>query len=199
MTKRILVFASRNRGKVDEVQAILKEGRALFKTLADVCGPDFDVDETGQTFSENALLKARAVHEHCGHAVLADDSGLCVDALAGKPGIYSARYAGGDRNDENNLQKLLRDLKGLKNRSAHYACAMAFIDENGRETVVEGRVDGVIIDEKRGEEGFGYDPVFYLEDRACTMAELAASEKNSISHRADALRKMRTYINCNTH
>ena len=150
-------------------------------------GFDVDVEETGETFMENALLKARAASQALQCATLADDSGLCVDALGGAPGIYSARYAGEDGNDKANNAKLLSELKG-KARDAKFVCVIACVFPDGRELTVRGEAPGKIIDEYRGGAGFGYDPLFEYESGK-TFAEMTAEEKNKVSHRARAIEK----------
>lgn len=179
-----LVIASNNPHKVREIQAILGGVFAGIVPMAGA-GLDMDVAETGNTFAENAALKARAVANAAGCWALADDSGLCVDALGGAPGVYSARWSGGG--DEDNNEKLLREMEGRANRSAHYACAMALAGPDGAVLTAEGRCEGAIGFERRGKGGFGYDPLFVLPGSGRTMAELTDEEKNAISHRGLAL------------
>ena len=152
-------------------------------------GCNFDVEETGTTFEENAVLKAKAVYEKMKMPVISDDSGLEVDYLNGAPGVYSHRYAGENATDADRCSKLLSELSGVEKekRTARFVCVICFIDENGTETVIRGTCEGYIGTEPRGENGFGYDPVFMYGDRS--FAEISAEEKNSVSHRADALRK----------
>ena len=153
--------------------------------------------EDGDSFIANSLKKAREIAEITGCAALADDSGICVDALGGAPGIYSARYAGVDSDelrDRANCDLLLKNLSGVSDRSAHFTCAIALVYPDGREVVAEGYIYGEIIDEYRGDNGFGYDPLFLPKGYTRTTAELSESEKNSISHRANALAELLTKI-----
>ena len=148
---------------------------------------DIEVEETGDTFEKNALLKARAVAMVCDDFVLADDSGLCVDALDGRPGVYSARYAGEGASDAEKIKKLLGELENKTNRKAKFVTSMAFICPDGSEIVTMGEVFGKITDEPSGDNGFGYDPVFYCDELKKTFAEATSDEKNSVSHRGRAL------------
>lgn len=192
MPKRVII-ATNNAHKVTEI-------RDVFSGLGWECESlkeaqiDSDPEETGTTLVENARIKARAAHDLSGCAVLADDSGLLVDALDGAPGVYSSRYAGEDGNDAKNNELLLRNLAGvpLNERTAHFSCVLVFIDENGTETVAEGRVNGLIGFEEQGNEGFGYDPLFLPDDfgNEKTFAELGLTEKQKVSHRARALRAL---------
>lgn len=182
-----VVLASSNKGKIRDLQALL-DGVAIV-----VSGSDLNIhmpEETGVTFLENALLKARAGHEQTGLTVLADDSGLEVDALNGEPGVYSARYAGEDASDEANNLKLLRALSSISDdkRSARFRCAIAIVTADGDELTFEGSCEGTIGHEPRGDYGFGYDPLFVLPDGG-TMAEHDVVFKNKVSHRGDAMRK----------
>jgi len=147
-----------------------------------------DVDENGSSFTENARIKAQALHDLCGETVLADDSGLCVDALGGRPGIYSARYA----EPGHRRQKVLDELKDVtpEQRTARFACALCLIEEGGKITDCVGTCEGHIIDRSRGTNGFGYDPIFQPVGYDKTFAELTQDEKNQISHRADAVRRL---------
>jgi len=147
-----------------------------------------DVDETEDTLEGNALLKAREVRAHTGYAVIADDTGLEVDALGGQPGVISARYAGENATYDDNVAKLLEEMDGVANRAARFRTVMVLIDDLGEEIIVEGAMDGEITTERRGTNGFGYDPVFEVGER--TFAEMTTSEKNEISHRARALRAL---------
>jgi XTP/dITP diphosphohydrolase len=155
--------------------------------------------EDGDTFEANALIKARAVRAATGEVVVADDSGIAVEALGGRPGIHSARYGGPDSSDEENLEKLLREVAAAgDDRRAAYVCALALIDETGREHVFEARCDGHLIERPRGSGGFGYDPAFVPEDTGPederTMSELSAAEKNAISHRGRASRLLAAHL-----
>lgn len=185
-----LIIASNNKHKVEEISTILAGKFESIKSLAEaeiVCDPD----ETGTTFLENALIKAAAVGKLCDCAVLSDDTGLCVDALGGKPGIFSARYAAttesGAHNDEANRKKLLQDLCGVIDRSAHFECVVVLRYPNGKLLSATGRVNGRILTEERGENGFGYDSLFFADDLQKTFAEANSDEKNSVSHRGRAL------------
>jgi len=186
-----VIIATKNAGKLIEFQSILSAyGLEAISLLELEESPD--VEETGSTFEENAILKAEAISKMYGKMAIADDSGLSVDSLGGEPGIYSARYAGEEKNDDANISKLLQQLKGVpkEERNARFRCALA-LAEPGRETItVEGSVEGYITDEPIGENGFGYDPIFLVKDKAKTMAQLSKEEKNKISHRAVALQKL---------
>ncbi|MGE6629031.1 XTP/dITP diphosphatase [Bacillus sp. NPDC077027] len=189
------IIATHNPGKAKEFKAILEPKGFLVKTLADIGYTD-DIEETGQTFEENAIIKAEAVSAEVGEIVIADDSGLSIDYLGGKPGVYSARYAGEHKDDTDNVNKVLSELKGIEKeeRTARFRCALA-VSIPGKDTkTVEGSVEGFIADKPSGENGFGYDPIFIVKDKDQTMAELSPKEKNKISHRAAALRKLSTLL-----
>ena len=155
-----------------------------------------DIEENGTSFEENALIKAREVCRLAGEMVLADDSGLEIDYLNGEPGIYSARYMGENTSYRVKNKNLMERLEGVPNekRTARFVCAIAAVFPDGKELVVRGTVEGIIGYEERGENGFGYDPIFYLPERGLTTAELPPEEKNSISHRGNALRKMKELL-----
>lgn len=185
MNKKI-ILASNNKNKIREVSEILSPlGYEVVSQRE--AGADFEVEETGKTFAENAALKARAVYDFCKTPVIADDSGLEVDFLNGAPGVYSHRYAGENATDADRNNKLLGELSGVpeEKRGAQFVCTICFIDENGNEETVKGVCRGVIGYEAKGENGFGYDPVFMYGEKS--FAELDADEKNKISHRARAL------------
>ena len=193
----ILIVATKNKGKVREFQHAFAPLGLTVKSMFDY--PELpDVVEDGSTFAENALKKAKTVAEALGFPVLADDSGLCVDALDGRPGVYSARYAGEHANDAENNLKLLSELEELTLgedtgqpllSTARFVCALSLYDPAiGRELTAEGSVEGWITSEPSGAGGFGYDPLFYLPDYGKTMAELTLEDKQSISHRGTALR-----------
>jgi XTP/dITP diphosphohydrolase len=189
---RKLIVASNNGDKIKEIKEILKSIPVEILSLKEA-GIDIDIEETGSTFLENAYLKARGISEIAkGAMVLADDSGLAVESLGGAPGIYSARFAGEHGNSKKNNEKLLRVLKGKKagERRASFICAMVLIAEDGNAFDVTGRIDGIIAEEGKGANGFGYDPVFYLEEYGLTFAEMDSETKNKISHRAKALEKL---------
>ena len=181
-----LILASNNAHKLIEIRAILGSEFDEILSMREA-GIVHETVEDGSSFLENAEKKAREIMEISGCCALADDSGLCVDALGGAPGIYSARYAGEHGDDKANNRKLLRELEGVEDRRAHFACAMVLVRPDGSVVRAEGRMDGVIAFEEAGENGFGYDPLFYLPERGCTNAQLTPEEKNAISHRANAL------------
>jgi len=182
-----LLIATGNQGKCAEYQAILDGLDLHLLTLGDV-GIEMTVEETGQTFAENALLKASTYARMADLWTLADDSGLEVDALGGAPGVYSARFGGGDLTDAQRCDLLLAHLEGVPTaeRAARFRCVIALVGPCGREETVQGACEGRVALEPAGDKGFGYDPVFYLPDLDRTMAELAPEHKNAISHRAHA-------------
>lgn len=185
------IIATHNPGKVKEFKEILEPRGYDVKSLAEI-GFTEEIEETGHTFEENAILKAEAVAKAVNKMVIADDSGLSIDNLGGRPGVYSARYAGEQKDDQANIEKVLSELKGIEKeqRTARFRRALA-VSIPGEETkTVEGHVEGYIAEEPRGEYGFGYDPIFIVKDKDKTMAELTSDEKNKISHRADALKKL---------
>lgn len=184
-----LILASNNAHKLVEIRAILGSEFDEILSMKEA-GIVHETVEDGSTFLENAEKKAREIMEISGCCALADDSGLCVEALGGAPGIYSARYAGEHGDDKANNRKLLRELEGVEDRRAHFACAMVLVRPDGSVVRAEGRMDGVIAFEESGENGFGYDPLFYLPERGCTNAQLSPEEKNAISHRANALHEL---------
>lgn len=188
-----LVFATNNAHKLEEIRAILGD-KVEILSLNDIhCHAD--IPETADTLEGNAALKAAYIYEHYGLDCFADDTGLEVEALNGAPGIYSARYAGGEGHDsEANMKKLLREMEGKENRRAQFRTAICLI-ERGKETLFEGIVKGEIIREKRGGSGFGYDPVFVPEGYTETFAEMGSEEKNKISHRARAVQQLCSYLN----
>jgi XTP/dITP diphosphohydrolase len=181
-----LVIASKNRHKIAEIMDVLHDTGLEIELVEDAQWPD--VEETETTLVGNALLKAREVRAATGCAVVADDTGLEVEALGGEPGVFSARFAGPEATYEDNVEKLLRVMEGVTDRGAVFRTVMVLIDESGEELVVEGVMEGSITTEPRGSNGFGYDPVFLVGDR--TFAEMATKEKNQISHRARALRAL---------
>lgn len=182
-----IVIASRNKHKIQELEALLSKYVAGVKLLSlDDVGIVGDIEENGTTFSENALIKARAAASS-GKIGVGDDSGLCVNALDGAPGIFSARFAGEHGNDAANNEKLLRELSDKSDRSAAFVCAIACVMPDGREITVEGRAEGTILHSASGNNGFGYDPLFYYPPLDKTFASLSPEEKNGISHRAHAV------------
>lgn len=186
-----LILASNNQGKLREIRQLLAP-HGLKVTTASQAGFSDEVEETGDTFEANARLKACTVAQALGLPALADDSGLTVDALGGAPGVYSARYAGPDANDEERSAKLLRELSQVpqERRAAAFVCVMVCCLPSGKALTAEGRLKGRIALQPAGNNGFGYDPVFELPDRGCTVAQLTAEEKNAISHRGRALHKL---------
>lgn len=189
MSKKI-VLASNNKGKVREIGQLLAGFN--MEVLPQSEFNIEEVDETGLTFVENAILKARNAAEHSGLPAIADDSGLEVDALKGAPGIYSARFAGVGASDEQNLQKLLADLQDVPEaeRTARFQCLMVYMRHGTDPTplICQGTWEGIITNEPKGESGFGYDPVFFVPTHNCTSAQLPAETKNELSHRGQALR-----------
>lgn len=184
---KTIVIATNNARKAREYGEMLSPLGINVKTLADF--PHFAIDENGQTFQENALIKARTAVKQLGLPVMADDSGLMVDALDGAPGVHSARYAG-DHDDQANNRKLLRELAGVDDlyRTAHFHTTIVGLKPNGDQLVAEGRVDGHILRNPQGSNGFGYDPLFYVDELGCAMATLTDEQKNAVSHRGRALR-----------
>ena len=191
------VLATHNPGKLREMGDILRGLGVEVVSPADV-GCHVEVEETGTTFAENAMLKAKAVCAASGLPAIADDSGLCVDALGGAPGVYSARYGGEGLDDAGRYRLLLSNLRGQPTRAAHFACAIACAFPNGDTLTAEGRCDGAIAYAPMGEGGFGYDPVFLVPEKAKTFGQLTAEEKSAISHRGKALQafaaKLETYL-----
>ena len=185
-----LVIATRNPGKTKEIRDLLKEYPITVKNLADF-GPIPEVIEDGETFEENAYKKSSFTSRILGLPTLSDDSGLCVEALDGAPGIFSARYAGENATDPENCQKLLRELKGKENRKAAFHCVISIAVPTGAALTYENRCSGIILDTPRGENGFGYDPVFFYPEFKRTFAEISREEKSRVSHRGKALREMR--------
>jgi XTP/dITP diphosphohydrolase len=181
-----LVIASNNKNKITEIKQILSGDFDAILSMAEA-GMFDEIEETGKTFRENALIKAKYVAEKVGCAVLADDSGLEVDALGGAPGVYSARYCGYHGDDEANNDKLLGEMEHITDRKARFTCAAALVMPGGKEFVAEGHCPGEIIYERRGTGGFGYDPLFYMDYLEKTMAQLDDETKNRISHRYRAL------------
>lgn len=187
-----LVFATNNKHKVKEITDLLDDNFRILG-LADLNITE-DIPEEADTLEENALFKARFVHEKTGRNVFADDTGLEVTALGGAPGVYSARYAGENKSFDDNIEKLLREMKGANDRSARFRTVIALILD-GTEYLFEGTVDGEILKERRGTGGFGYDPVFLAVGYDRTFAEIPLGEKNKISHRAKAMRQLLDFLN----
>ena len=180
------VLATHNPGKLKEMADILSHLNIEVVSPADL-GLTVDVEETGTTFAENAMLKAKAICAAAKLPAIADDSGLCVDALNGGPGVYSARYGGEELDDRGRYMLLLNSMRGQTTRAAHFACAICCAFPNGKTITAEGRCDGSIAFAPMGEGGFGYDPVFFVPQMKKTFSQLSAEEKNAISHRGKAL------------
>lgn len=181
----ILVAATHNKGKLAEMKKILSAFE--LRSVGDYDG-GVEPEENGATFEENALIKARAAYACSGLPSFGDDSGLCVDALGGAPGVRSARYSGGG--DADNRALLLKNLAGVSDRRAHFNCAVALVCPDGRELTAEGRTEGSILTEERGEHGFGYDSLFFSSDLNKSFAEADEAEKNAVSHRGRALKRL---------
>jgi non-canonical purine NTP pyrophosphatase (RdgB/HAM1 family) len=190
-----IIVATKNEGKLREIRSILKDlpfklfGLNHFENVP-------DVEEDGKSFSENGLKKARFYSKLFGRIAIADDSGLEVDALGGRPGIYSARYAGKGASDQENRKKLLKELEGvpISKRGAKFKCAIAVVWPDGKEVITEGACRGRVGFKEVGKNGFGYDPLFILSRHGKTMGQLSLQEKNRISHRGKALRKLRKVL-----
>jgi len=185
-----VLAATTNKGKIQEISDILARAGVSIVSVAEL-GLTLDVIEDGETFEENAIKKALAFREASGMHALADDSGLCVDALSGAPGVYSARYAGPAANDQDNIKLLLEKLAGIPERKARFVCVAALALTDGRVITGRGEFPGVIIDTPRGLGGFGYDPIFLDPVTGKTFAELSRDEKNRMSHRHRALEALR--------
>ena len=184
-----LIIASNNAHKLVEMKAILGEYFEEILSLKEA-GIDHETVEDGTTFLENAEKKAREISEISGCCAIADDSGVCVDALDGAPGIYSARFCGHHGDDEANNRLLLEKLKNEENKKAHYTCAIVLVYPDGETISAEGYLHGEITENRAGKNGFGYDPYFYLPEYGCTTAELDPEVKNKISHRGNAIRAL---------
>lgn len=186
-----IIIATKNLGKAREFAELFADKNVKIQTLLDY--PEIeDVEETGKTFEENAIMKAESMANLLGKLVIADDSGLIIDALNGEPGIFSARYAGEEKDDEKNIDKVLHELENVDNpnRTARFYCALAVAVPSEQTFTVHGTCEGTILRERKGNNGFGYDPIFYVKEKGKTMAELSSEEKNKISHRANALKKL---------
>lgn len=190
---KTIVIATNNLNKVREFKSVFTNPEIEFKSLKDL-GYDKDIIEDGLTFEENAIIKARQIAKELNVIAISDDSGLEVEALNNAPGIYSARYAGGHDDDANNAL-LIKNLQGKENRNARYVCAICVCHPNGEYKTVVGTCSGKIIDDPRGKNGFGYDPYFYIEEFGKTFAEVPLEQKNTISHRATALKKIMEVCN----
>lgn len=192
MADKRIVFATGNAGKMKEIREILSDLELEVVSMKEI-GVDIPIEEDGTTFEENALIKARAVARQCGEIVFADDSGLEVDYLNGEPGIYSARYMGEETPYSIKNANIIGRLEGIpdEKRTARFVCAIAAVFPDGQEMVTSGEIEGRIGYEEKGKNGFGYDPIFYVPEFGRTTAELSDEEKNSISHRGRALRRMK--------
>ncbi len=195
MTEKKLLIATKNRGKAREYRELLSSLPFKVLSLAEL-GINADVEETGDTFSENALLKAQTYAQLSGLLTWADDSGLAVDALHGWPGVHSARHAGPHATDADRIDILLQKLRGVppENRTAAFHCVVAIATPDGRAWTTEGTCSGVIIDKPVGSKGFGYDPVFFVPPLGLTFAQMTSTQKNAISHRGIAARKAKTLL-----
>ena len=193
MSIKEIIIATKNRGKLKEFRDLFRNYFENIESLLDheSCP---EILEDGTTFEENALIKAKAISSIFNKIVLADDSGLVVEALNGEPGIYSARYAGESSTDDENTDKLLNKIKPYKNRKAKFVSVIALVYPSNETKVFKGICEGLIIDEKRGDNGFGYDPIFFLPDLNKTMAEITPELKNRISHRSEAVMKLKNYL-----
>ena len=187
-----LVFATNNQHKIDEAQDIVK-GKLKLISLKEA-GVDIDVDETETTFRGNAWLKAQAVWKLTGLPCVADDSGLCVEALGGEPGVYSSRYAGEAGNHTKNNEKLLKEMDGKSDRRAFFTTVLCLVGLDDTPIYIEGRVNGVILTEIQGRDGFGYDPLFCPDGDNRSFAEMSAAEKNAMSHRGRAFQSLMEYL-----
>lgn len=186
-----IVIASSNQGKINDFKVIFAEDNVIgINEMIE----DFDVEETGTTFEENARLKSEAAAKRLNATVIADDSGLEVVALNGEPGVYSARYAGLQKSDEANIEKVLKGLENETNRAARFVCVISMTTANGETKTFKGTVEGEITLSQIGENGFGYDPIFLIPERQKTMAQLTAEEKSEISHRRKAIDLLKAYI-----
>lgn len=184
-----IMIATANAGKVKEFKHMLEPLGYHVKSLLDLETP-LEIEETGTTFEENALIKAKAIHQMMKIAVISDDSGLAINHLNGEPGVYSARYLGKDTSYEYKNQHIINALKEASDRGCQYVCAIAYVDEFGNEHVFKGVMHGCIAQEAKGDKGFGYDPIFYYEPFKTTLADVSEDEKNKVSHRGLALQQL---------
>lgn len=192
-----IIAATKNEGKIREIEKIFGD-LGIEVVSAHEAGIDVDVEETGSSFIENSLIKARSIAMFCSDVVLADDSGLCVEALGGRPGIHSARYAGENATNQDRIDKLLSELKDADNRNAKFVASVAVVFPDGKEFTALGEVTGHILEEPVGSNGFGYDPVFFCDELNKGFAVASQDEKNSVSHRGRALKavyeKIKNYL-----
>jgi XTP/dITP diphosphohydrolase len=191
ISSKEVIIATKNKGKAQEFEKMFSPYQIKIRTLLDFPNVS-DIEETGKTFEENAILKAEAISNQFHAMVISDDSGLVIDALDGRPGIYSARYAGEDKDDVANIEKVLLEMEDIpaKQRTARFYCAIALAIPGDKTITVSGSCNGEILKTKRGSNGFGYDPIFLIKEKGLTMAELSSEEKNLISHRAKAIQKL---------
>ena len=192
---KTIVIATNNKNKVKEFASLFNNPNIEFKTLKEI-GYNKEIIEDGSSFKENAYIKAHQVSKDLNLTAISDDSGLCCDGLNGAPGIFSARYSKSGLDEDNN-KLLLENLKNVKNRNAHYTCAICICHPDGSYKIVEETCEGIIIDEYRGSNGFGYDPIFYIPEFDKTFAEVSLNKKNEISHRAKAIRKAKELVDEN--
>lgn len=192
--KQIIVLATTNKGKTREIQKLLENTSVEIKNLSDF-GPIPEIIEDGATFDDNAYKKASLTARFLGYPAMADDSGLCVDALEGAPGVYSARYAGENATDQDNVKKLLKDMEGQENRSAGFKCVISIAVPTGTALTYEGECRGVLTTEPQGDNGFGYDPLFFYPEFNKTFAQLTIEEKGQVSHRGRALKQVADEMN----
>lgn len=190
--KKIMI-ATANAGKVKEFKHMLEPIGYEVMSILDL-EEVLDIEETGTTFSENALIKARAIHKLYHIPVISDDSGLAINYLQGQPGVYSARYLGKDTSYVDKNQHIIEELKDADDRGCQYICDIAYIDANGCEHVFEGIMEGTIAMKQIGNEGFGYDPIFYYEPFQTTLANVSEERKNKVSHRGQAIEKLLTFM-----
>ncbi len=187
-----IVLATYNKHKLLEIKSLIGNSDIELVCLDDI-GFNEEIVEDGKSFIENALIKAETIYEKYKIPTLADDSGICIDALGGKPGIYSARFAGENTNSQDKNKIIIEMLEGKLNRNAHYTCALAYVTENEK-FIIEKYCHGTIIEKETGINGFGYDPIFYLESYGKTLGEITLQEKNKISHRGKAFKEFKKYI-----
>ncbi|MGM0419236.1 MAG: XTP/dITP diphosphatase [Thermodesulfobacteriota bacterium] len=190
MKEKIIVLATKNKGKKSEIINLLKGYPVKIMTLDDF-GPIPEITEDGETFDENAYKKASLTARYLGFPAISDDSGLVVPSLNGKPGVHSARFAGENSSDAENVAKLLKDIENIEDRSAYFECVISIAVPTGPALTYEGRCNGVITKEPKGKNGFGYDPVFFYPELEKTFAEISQEEKSEISHRGKALKEVK--------
>lgn len=197
MSEKEITLASNNKEKLREIKNILSKYNIKVISQKEA-GYDIDVEETGKTFEENAILKAETIFKKLKKPVISDDGGLEIDVLNGEPGVYSKRYAGENATDEDRINKILRKMKDIeyKNRTARFICAICFINQNGEKHIFKESCEGIIINNPRGENGFGYDSIFLYEEK--TFAEMTEEEKDKVSHRGKALESLANYIEKNS-